>query len=39
MQESEHVVFATPVYWYSMSAPLKNFFEVQDRGLKYKSVR
>ena len=25
--ESEHIVFASPVYWYSMSAPLKAFFD------------
>ena len=27
MLESEHIVFATPVYWYSMSVPLKAFFD------------
>ena len=27
MLESEHIVFATPIYWYSMSAPLKAFFD------------
>ncbi len=27
MAESAHIVFATPVYWYSMSAVLKTFFD------------
>jgi multimeric flavodoxin WrbA len=27
MLESQHIVFATPVYWYSMSATLKMFFD------------
>ncbi|MBX9881282.1 MAG: NAD(P)H-dependent oxidoreductase [Sphingomonas sp.] len=27
MLESDHVVFATPVYWYSMSSPMKAFFD------------
>ena len=27
MLESEHIVFATPVYWYSMSARMKVFFD------------
>ncbi len=27
MQQADNIVFATPVYWYSMSASLKNFFD------------
>lgn len=27
MLAREHIVFATPVYWYAMSAPLKIFFD------------
>src|SRR3954467_5014870 len=27
MAEAEKIVFATPVYWYAMSAPLKIFFD------------
>jgi len=27
MAEADQVVFATPVYWYSMSAQMKNFFD------------
>jgi multimeric flavodoxin WrbA len=27
MLQSQHIVFATPVYWYSMSATLKVFFD------------
>jgi multimeric flavodoxin WrbA len=27
MTESAHIVFATPVYWYSMSATMKVFFD------------
>jgi multimeric flavodoxin WrbA len=27
MQEAGAIVFATPVYWYAMSAPLKFFFD------------
>ena len=27
MAQSDHVVFATPVYWYAMSGPLKTFFD------------
>jgi putative NADPH-quinone reductase len=27
MAETDHVIFATPVYWYAMSAPLKIFFD------------
>lgn len=27
MLESQDIVFATPVYWYAMSAPLKAFFD------------
>ncbi|MCQ8848938.1 NAD(P)H-dependent oxidoreductase [Alteromonas stellipolaris] len=27
LTESDHVIFATPVYWYSMSAQLKTFFD------------
>lgn len=27
MLQSQHIVFATPVYWYSMSATLKMFFD------------
>ncbi|NCP19390.1 MAG: NAD(P)H-dependent oxidoreductase [Erythrobacter sp.] len=27
MAQSKHVVFATPVYWYAMSGPLKTFFD------------
>lgn len=27
MLASEHVVFATPVYWYSMASPMKVFFD------------
>ncbi len=26
MLKSQHIVFATPVYWYAMSATLKAFF-------------
>lgn len=27
MLESEHIVFATPVYWYAMSGTMKTFFD------------
>lgn len=27
MLASEHIVFATPVYWYSMAGPMKSFFD------------
>ena len=27
MRKADHIVFATPVYWYAMSAPLKFFFD------------
>lgn len=27
MLANEHIVFATPVYWYSMSGPMKRFFD------------
>ena len=27
MMEYEHIIFATPVYWYAMSAQLKTFFD------------
>jgi hypothetical protein len=27
MAEAEKIIFATPVYWYAMSAPLKIFFD------------
>lgn len=27
MLASEHIVFATPVYWYSMSGTMKGFFD------------
>ena len=27
MLMSEHIVFATPVYWYSMAGPMKTFFD------------
>lgn len=27
MAQADHIVFATPVYWYAMSAPLKIFFD------------
>lgn len=27
MQNADHIIFATPVYWYSMSAQLKVFFD------------
>ena len=27
MRKADHIVFATPVYWYAMSAPLKIFFD------------
>jgi len=27
MLQNDHIVFATPVYWYSMSAPLKVLFD------------
>jgi len=27
MQQAEHLVFATPVYWYSMSGRMKVFFD------------
>lgn len=27
MERADHIVFATPVYWYSMSAQLKAFFD------------
>jgi multimeric flavodoxin WrbA len=30
MAEAEKIVFATPVYWYAMSAPLKIFFDRLD---------
>ncbi|NQY66188.1 MAG: NAD(P)H-dependent oxidoreductase [Flavobacteriales bacterium] len=25
--EYDHIIFATPVYWYTMSAPMKTFFD------------
>ena len=30
MAEADRIVFATPVYWYAMSAPLKIFFDRLD---------
>ena len=30
MAEAEKIIFATPVYWYAMSAPLKIFFDRLD---------
>ncbi len=27
LAEADHIVFATPVYWYAMSGLLKNFFD------------
>ncbi len=27
MMEYEHIIFATPIYWYAMSAQLKTFFD------------
>ena len=30
MAEADKIVFATPVYWYAMSAPLKIFFDRLD---------
>jgi hypothetical protein len=48
MAEADKIVFATPVYWYAMSAPLKIFFDRLDdltgnlkalgKSLKDKSV-
>jgi multimeric flavodoxin WrbA len=48
MVASEKIVFATPVYWYAMSAPMKVFFDrlsdltenrkAQGKALKGKSV-
>ena len=48
MAEAEKIIFATPVYWYAMSAPIKIFFDRLDdmtqnlktlgKSLKGKSV-
>ena len=27
MLQAKHIVFATPVYWYAMSGPMKSFFD------------
>ena len=39
MAEAEKIVFATPVYWYTMSAPMKIFFDrLTDMTENLKSV-
>ncbi len=27
MEQADHIIFATPVYWYAMSGIMKNFFD------------
>ena len=39
MESAEYIVFATPVYWYAMSASLKNFFDrLSDLLSAYKPI-
>ncbi len=39
MSNADNIVFATPVYWYSMSSVLKNFFDrLTDLLGPYKSI-
>ncbi len=39
MAAAENIVFATPVYWYAMSAPLKIFFDrLTDLLTTYKTI-
>jgi multimeric flavodoxin WrbA len=39
MEAADNIVFATPVYWYAMSAPLKIFFDrLTDLLTTYKTI-
>ena len=39
MASADNIIFATPVYWYSMSGNMKNFFDrLTDLLGKYKSI-